>query len=454
MGIALFALFSAMEAAFAVLSCVRGKITGRGSRAVFCAAELAAVLVVILLPSTGQKWRFTVCAVIFAVRLAVSGAVWLAKRGRKDGVKSKAKTAAAAAANIFLIGFALFPAFIFTGYMGLETSGSFKVKETRAILTDSGRTESHETDGSFREIPVHIYYPENCSESCPLVVFAHGSFGWYQSNASLYSELASNGYVTVSIDHPYYALFTTDTDGRTIIADMEFMRSAVDVQNGARSAEESFRICREWLELRTADENFVLDAIKSAKSSASLDSSWYTESDDIRTEILAVLEITDTDTIGLAGHSIGGAAAVQLGRERGDIAAAVDIDGTMIGERTGYSDGGFTYNEEPYPIPLLSLDSAVHWTDYASDFTYENGLPYINKYVLDNAADGREAHFDGTDHMDFTDLPLLSPVLAKMLGKGDADPSEFIPEMNGIILNYFDFYLKGKGEPNTAPWNY
>ncbi|MDE5768314.1 MAG: hypothetical protein K2H82_02905, partial [Oscillospiraceae bacterium] len=332
------------------------------------------------------------------------------------------------------------------------TSGQYKVKETQAILIDKSRLEAHESDGSNREIPVHFYYPADNASNCPLVLFAHGSFGYYQSNSSLYAELASNGYVVASIDHPYYAFFTKDTEGKTIIVDMEFMQTAVNMQNNSNDfTEADYNIECEWMSIRTADENFVLDTIKTAKDSGLLDMAWYTESENVKAEILKALAMTDTERIGLTGHSIGGATAVQLGRERDDITAVVDIDGTMLGEYTSCNDGKLNYNPEPYPIPILSLDNERHWGSYVNEPDEET--EYVNKYLLDNAIDGREAHFDGTEHMDFTDLPLLSPTLAKMLGKGNVDSSEFIPEINNIILDYFNYYLKGEGEPNIEPWN-
>lgn len=449
MGVILFAVFAVMEILLAVLSCTKYRSLWYRNRTFFCGAEFVLMLLAVLLP-TGQKWRFTGCLIILGIRLAVSCTAYLVKRTKKE--KTKAKAIAGAVMSVILIGFSLFPAFIFTGYSGLKTSGQYKVKETQAILTDSSRLETNENDGSNREIPVHFYYPEGDAENCPLVLFAHGSFGYYQSNSSLYAELASNGYVVASIDHPYYAFFTKDTAGKTIIVDFEFMQTAVNMQNSSDFTEtiEDFNTTHEWMSLRTADENFVLDTIKTAKSSGLLDTAWYTESEDVKAEILKVLEITDTEKIGLMGHSIGGAAAVQLGRERDDITAVVDIDGTMLGEEISFDDGKIGYNPEPYPIPILSLDNADHWESYVD--VLDNGTEYVNKYLLDNAADSREVHFDGTEHMDFTDLPLLSPALSKMLGKGSVDSSEFIPEMNSIILNYFNYYLKGEGELNIEPW--
>ncbi|MCM1055321.1 MAG: hypothetical protein NC394_07350 [Bacteroides sp.] len=451
MGIILFAVFTAAEIALAALSFTKYRSLWYRNRLFFGGAELLLMLLVMLLPAPGQKWRFTGCLVILGIRLVISCIAYLISRVGAKKEKTKGKAIVGAVMSIILIGFSLFPAFIFKDYSGLETSGQYEVKEAQAILIDSSRLEANENDGSSREIPIHFYYPESGAESYPFVLFAHGSFGYYQSNYSLYAELASNGYVVASIDHPYYAFFTKDTDGKTIIVDFDFMQTAVNMQYSSdfTETEEDYDITCEWMSVRTADENFVLDAIKTAKNSGSLDTAWYTGSENERAEILKALEMADTEKIGLMGHSIGGAAAVQLGRERSDITAVIDIDGTMLGEQISFSDGKLVYNPEPYPIPILSLDNANHWESYITD----GETDYVNKYLLDNAIDGREAHFDGTEHMDFTDLPLFAPALSKMLGKGEVDSYEFIPKVNGIILNYFNYYLKGEGEPNIEPWN-
>ncbi|MCM1496254.1 MAG: hypothetical protein NC089_10710 [Bacteroides sp.] len=452
MGMILFAVFAVMEIVLTVLTCTKYRSLWHRNRLFFCAAEFVLMLLVMLLPVAGQKWRFTGCLVILGIRLAISGIVYLVKRSGTQKEKTRAKVIFGTVMNIILICFSLFPAFIFTDYSGLKTSGPYEVKETQAILIDSSRLETNENDGSNREIPIHFYYPEGDVADCPLVLFAHGSFGYYHSNYSLYAELASNGYVVASIDHPYYAFFTKDTEGKTIIVDTDFMQTAINMQYSSdfTETEEDFNVICEWMSIRTADENFVLDTIKNDKDLGSLGTAWYTESEDARVEILQVLEMTDTENIGLMGHSIGGAAAVQLGRERDDITAVVDIDGTMLGEEIAFNDGMLSYNPEPYPIPILSLDNASHWEE---SYIVDREIDYVNKYVLDNAIDSREAHFDGTEHMDFTDLPLFSPTLSKMLGKGEVDASEFIPEINRIILNFFDYYLKGEGEPDIEPWN-
>jgi hypothetical protein len=47
--------------------------------------------------------------------------------------------------------------------------------------------------------------------------------------------------------------------------------------------------------------------------------------------------------------------------------------------------------------------------------------------------------------MDFTDLPLISPFHASMLGRGDVNHDETLGTTNSIVLNWFDYYLKNEG---------
>ena len=70
----------------------------------------------------------------------------------------------------------------------------------------------------------------------------------------------------------------------------------------------------------------------------------------------------------------------------------------------------------------------------------------MNNKVIENAVDGRETYFKGAGHMNFTDLPLFSPVLAKNLGTGTIDEQRAIEQTNEIVGMFFDYYLKNEGE--------
>ena len=411
MGIIFFILFTLAEIGLVVLTFTkfREKASWRKNRAIIRAAEVVLLLGMVLVPTTNLKWRFFGALIVLAVRLLIAGIVWLVMRKKSNGLRKKPVTVISCVLSVVLIAFSLVPAFIFTNYNGLPTTGDF-------------------------------YYPENAEGEYPLVVFSHGAFGYYQSNFSTYAELASNGYIVAALDHPHHSFFTADTNGKTVTVDTDFIEDVMRI-NENTSDEEVYTLSQSWLQLRTDDENFVLDTIKSAKSNKSLDESWHTED---QTGIISVLEHTDTDKIGLMGHSLGGATAVALGRERSDIDAVIDLDGTMLGEIKGVENGKNVYYSEPYPVPVLDFTKETDYND-REQYKSEKGYPYVNEYVTDNAKVSKTVVFNGVKHMDFTDLPLISPFLASMLGSGDADHEETLTTVNGIVLNWFDYYLKNEG---------
>ena len=166
---------------------------------------------------------------------------------------------------------------LFTDYNGLPVSGSFPVKESSAILIDRARTDPFEKDGSFREVPVHFFYPEQDEDYAgrfPLVVFSHGAFGYYKSNYSTYQELASNGYVVAALDHPHHAFFTKNTRGKRVFVDGSFFK-VVRGGGGDLDVQQEYELYSGWTALRAADMSFVLDALKAAAKRGATDDSWF-----------------------------------------------------------------------------------------------------------------------------------------------------------------------------------
>ena len=323
---------------------------------------------------------------------------------------------------------------LFPPYEGLPVSGSHAIETMTFTWEDENRIETYSDTGENRSLTVGFWYPEE-EGKYPLVVFSHGAFGVIESNYSTYTELASNGYVVASIGHPYHAMYVEDVNGKTTFVDMDFFKQ-VNADNGGEYSEEAerrqYELSKEWMELRSADMNFVLDTILE-KSSA----------DDADKE--KVFTIIDTDKIGLMGHSMGGATAVQLGRERDDITAVIDLEGTMLGEYVGFENGYEVYNDEPYLTPVLDVNSQAVREDIEALQAEHPGWKYVNDYLGENAVDYREVIFNGAGHLNYTDLPMIAPPLAAMLGGGDVDAAECLKNVNEVVLNYFNFYLKEEG---------
>ncbi|MBO4636900.1 MAG: hypothetical protein J5685_07115 [Clostridiales bacterium] len=407
-------------------------------RVIVTAAQIIIYLLMLVLPGIDAGFRFKGLIVCLFIRLAAAGIFWICNR-RDQKIKKKGAMAAGAVLSIILIASSMAPAFLFSDYNGRPLTGEYNVLQAQTILIDRSRIEEFETDGSFREVPVHFFYPEGCEEKLPLIIFSHGAFGYYQSNESTFMELASNGYVVASIEHPYHSLFTKDTNGRLITVDPGFFNDALTIGNSddEYTEEEIFAYTSVWMKIRLDDMNFAIDTLKEASENGITDV--FFEPD---RNVIDAVSLIDDSRIGLIGHSMGGATAVTCGR-RDDISAVVDLDGTMLGEILGAAGNEDIINTEPYTTPLLNFEKEDHHegrTEYERE-----GITYVNSVILGGAEEAFNTYFTGAEHMDFTDLPLFSPVLAGSLGSGDVDHEAMIDTVNGIVVRFFDCYLKGEG---------
>lgn len=442
MEVILLGIFVVMEIALLVITFTKQQEKSQWyqNRTLIRGGEVILFLLALLLPQITWDFRFKMCFWVLIIRLFTAGIIYICKHKKATGRKSKVAVILNVIFSIILLTVSMIPAFLFTGYAGLETTGTYDVKMTKAILVDENRVETFENDGSNREVPIYFYYPdtENTgTESFPLIIFSHGAFGYYQSNTSTYMELASHGYVVISMDHPYHSFFTEDTEGNLITVDPEFMQEVMLVNQEDISEEEVFNLSRKWMEIRTGDMNFVLDSVKEAVDDDTQVDEWFVESEEVKNAITDLLSMINTEKIGLMGHSMGGATSVTIGRTRDDISAVIDLDGTMLGEQIGYENGEYQYYEDAYPVPLMVVDNEEHYKQ--GD---DSGLLYVNGFILENAVESTHTYIAGSGHMNFTDLPLFSPVLSSLLGTGTVDATECVLEMNEMVLQFFDTYLK------------
>jgi dienelactone hydrolase len=352
------------------------------------------------------------------------------KKERKEKIYKKRYVIMATVRRTFLFTFAVIPAIIFPQFKPIEATGNLAIKTVSYTWSDTSRKEIYSDQGVDRKVTVQFWYPDNTdnNEKYPLLVFSHGSFGFRGSNLSTFENLVSRGYVVCSIDHTNYAFFTKQTDGSMVLADMEFINNAMAVENGEYDELKTYQLTQEWLNYRLADANFVLDEILDRVK---------------RNNVDEVYQTINSDKIGLFGHSIGGAMAAELGRDREDIDAAIVVDGTMLGEEIDFEDGKAVLNSEPYPIPLLNIYNEEHYREAAKE-----GNTYPNTAAALNAVDAKDVVVKGSGHLNFTDLPMFSPFLAGLLGTGEVDSRYCIETMNQVILDYFDYYLKDAKELN------
>lgn len=305
------------------------------------------------------------------------------------------------------------------------TTGPYEVSSVCDAYTDESRAEPYQNDGSRRRLNLTFWYPEGYTggeNTCPLVIFSHGSFGVRESNVILYRELASHGYVVCAIDHTYQCLRTTDADGNEIKMDSGYMRQILRASD--KSEESRKELCAlfdEWMSIRMGDIGFVLDTLLARAGSE------------------GVCRLIDPTRIGVMGHSLGGAAALGMGRVRGDIRAVIALEAPFMYDVEGVTGNGFLFNNAPYPVPVMNVYSDSSWNILASSPQYAQNYAFLN----DQSDTTEDVHFQGAGHMTLTDLAQSMPPLCLAFGQNIFfDVDTYTKTANEQYMRFFDRYLK------------
>lgn len=420
MGTILFIIALCVETGFCVWAFAMKQRHLKEKEVVRLAGLLFLILLVLLGVLQGFV-RYGAFIFILALQVLLGGIKIIIKH--KEEPLQNGRMVIASIGSLFLYLFCLLPAFLFPQYAEPLVTGTHQVAIKEYTWVDEGRVETYTNTGEDRELTVKFFFPEE-EGTYPLVVFSHGAFGVIDSNNSTCEELASHGYVVVSIGHTYHAMFLKNVSGKVYIANTDFINSVME-ENGTRDPEGEaivYRNSRVWMDIRCKDENFILDTIL----------------DKVALEEDGPFSLINPEKIGLFGHSMGGATSVQVGRERDDIDAVVDLEGTMFGEYVDFQNGTEVFNEEPYTVPILDVNSG----DIDRQARELSGQGYVNFYVGEHATDYHYQVVEGAGHLNFTDLPLVSPILAKVLGTGDINARECIESNNQMILDFFNTYLQ------------
>jgi dienelactone hydrolase len=379
--------------------------------------------------ASGIKWSFqwkTLAAMLLV--LAVLGALSLI-RNKADKKEYKHGTIIRKAICMVLLVFtALIPTFLFPEHEMIETTGDFKVTKSLYTYIDKDRMETYTDTGESRKLNVEFWYPDVADGTYPLIVFSHGSFGVRTSNESLYNELASHGYVVASIDHTYQCFVTTDVDGNKTLIDKGYMQE-INAQDAHFAKQQSYEYFKKWMGIRKGDISFVVDYILKEVD---------------KNDAGKVYKLVDKNKIGVMGHSLGGSAALGIGRSRHDVDAVIALESPFMDDIKGVVDNEFVFTDETYPVPVLNVYSDASWSHLSEWTQYEENYALLS----DKDATAFNAYIKGVGHLSLTDLSITSPLLTRFLNqqKSEKSSEDCLKTINKLSLEFFNCYLKGEGK--------
>lgn len=262
------------------------------------------------------------------------------------------------------------------------------------------------------------------SAGFPVLIYNHGGLWTRWSATFAAEELASHGYVVVSVEHFGFNQTVKLPNGTPYTPDtLAFPKETEDKKASALAS---------WAYL----ENPVFGFWK-ADAQAALDRlpEW-NRSGPFQGRL-------DLGRIGAYGWSFGGALALELAAVDPRVKAAVDHDGQLFGE---VKDKGTNR-------PVLQFH---HGRDDALDYP-EADRPAVHEMMAlvdrqDSVARARSTNdwysvtVAGTSHGDFSDLALFYP-----RADGMTPPRTAHRVITGYTVAFFDQYLKGQASPLLAP---
>lgn len=229
----------------------------------------------------------------------------------------------------------------------------------------------------------------------PVVLYSPGFGVERTSGTALVEDLASHGYVVVTIDHTHDANFVEFPDGRI----------ATHAIPPPETPEQEEAMLRRVLDVRVADTRFVLDALRT----------------------VALAPAMDLSRVGMFGASLGGAAAAETMRRDRRVRAGLNLDGTFVGRVT---DTGLDR-----PFLMMGSDRG----DDEQDETWIKIWPKLHgpRYwvQLENSA-----------HLSFTDFQVLLPQIGLPPEEveplvGSIDGRRSVAVQRAYVRAFFDRHL-------------
>jgi dienelactone hydrolase len=245
------------------------------------------------------------------------------------------------------------------------------------------------------------------ADQYPLLLFSHGYHGFRTQSTFLMQELASHGYVVVAVEHPYAAMITVFPDGSIAEHNPDTLPSGVTQAVYDQAAR---KLADQW----AGDLSFVLDSLENPSG-----------------PFAGLAGRLDYGRIGALGHSTGGGSAIEFCSRDVRCKAVLGLDAWLV----------------PVSLPVIEqgLEQPV-FLIYSELWPTAENLS-LAQSLRDRSPQNGQITILGTDHYDFTDMPLLSPLAPQLGLKGPLDGTRTLQIINAYSIAFFDQVLRNQVSP-------
>jgi len=265
----------------------------------------------------------------------------------------------------------------------------------------------------------------------PLLIFSPGFAQMRTANTALCEQVASYGYMVVSIDYTYFAEQVTFPDGTVISGIMV----PVDTIEKEQHLEDIF----------VRDVAFVIQELTTLNNNVNS----------------LVYKGIDIGNVGIFGHSVGGSTALFATNRLNEIKAGLNLDGGIFGNKNLLT----SFNK---PFMHINAQESVEWASMLKTLADDQLINYgfqsrgdrdkileKTKFMMtelhaDQTTDVYRIVINGTGHMSFCDAiflkdnSLLEPLLHLRFGIGSLSGQKVTELTTVCIVTFFDTYLKNK----------
>ncbi|MGC0415859.1 alpha/beta hydrolase family protein [Embleya sp. AB8] len=288
-----------------------------------------------------------------------------------------------------------------------QQPGELAVLERDFLGTTPGSLNWPTTVG-HRDAPADDHGPRR-----PVVLYSHGSSGSRTNDTALVTELASRGYVVVTIDHTFDATAVEFPGGRVEVRNTAAVHAMTDAQVVA---------------VRVADTRFVLDRLAEIHAGGNPDVEHRALPPGLRT-------LLDPSRVGMFGHSMGGATTAGTMHDDPRVIAGINLDGPIFGPVA--TDG---LNK-----PLLLMSSA--WNRPERDAMWNTLWPHLTGWR-------RQFALADSGHLTYSDFTTLLRQGQSAISwpperldqqLGTIDGTRAIRIQRAYVTAFFELQLRNRG---------